>query len=142
MSNSSTYESRTGKLNYSAEEVYYFVTDIRNLKRFIPQDSISDLEISQDSCSFRVSMLGEVTVRITEKLLNKKIVFSGNALKINDFSIIMDLLDTGKRQSEFRITLEANMNPFLKMVAAEPVKQFLVTLVDEMEKFRKWGETI
>ena len=141
MSNSSTFESRTGKLNYSAEEIYYFVTDIRNLKRFIPKDSISDLMVSCDSCSFRVSMLGDVNIHISEKVLNNKVVFSGNALRINDFSLILDLKDTGNRQSEFKVTVLAEMNPLLKMVAAEPVKQFLETLVGEMEKFRDWKNT-
>ena len=141
MSNLSTFESRTGKLNYSAEEIYYFVTDIRNLKRFIPKDSISDLMVSHDSCSFRVSMLGDVNIHISEKVLNNKVVFSGNALRINDFSLILDLKDTGNRQSEFKVTLLAEMNPLLKMVAAEPVKQFLETLVGEMEKFRDWKNT-
>ena len=141
MSDSSKFESRIGKLNYSAEEIYYFVTDIRNLKRFIPKDSISDLVVSYDSCSFRVSMLGDVNIHISEKVLNNKVVFSGNALRINDFSLILDLKDTGNRQSEFKVTLLAEMNPLLKMVAAEPVKQFLETLVGEMEKFRDWKNT-
>jgi hypothetical protein len=30
------------------------------------------------------------------------------------------------------------MNPLLKMIAADPVKQFLETLIKEMEKFRDW----
>ena len=142
MSNSSTFESRVGKLNYSAEEIYSFVTDIRNLKRFIPKDSISDLMVSNDSCSFRVSMLGDVNIHISEKVLNNKVVFSGNALRINDFSLILDLQDTGNRQSEFKVTVLAEMNPLFKMVAAKPVEQFLETLTGEMEKFRDWKNTI
>ena len=141
MSDSSKFEGRIGKLNYSAEEIYYFVTDIRNLKRFIPKDSISDLVVSYDSCSFRVSMLGDVNIHISEKVLNNKVVFSGNALRINDFSLILDLKDTGNRQSEFKVTVLAEMNPLLKMVADGPVKQFLETLVGEMEKFRDWKNT-
>jgi carbon monoxide dehydrogenase subunit G len=142
MSSRSTYESRTGKLDYTAEDVYYFMTDLRNFRRFIPPGTISDLKMEQDSCSFRVSALGTVNIHIGEKVMYNKIMFSGNALHVNDFSLIMDLHDTENRHSEVKVTLNAEMNPVLKMVASEPVRQFLETLVQEMEKFRDWKNPV
>ena len=141
MSSITSFESRTGKLDYTAEDIYYFVTDLRNFKRFVPPDSISDLKMEQDSCSFRVSVMGTVNIHIGEKVMYNKIMFSGNALHVNDFSLIMDLRDTENRHSEVKVTLSADMNPVLKMVASEPVKQFLETLIKEMEKFRDWKDT-
>jgi len=134
-----SFESRPARLNYSAEEIYHFVTDIRNLRRFLPQNTVSDLKVEKDSCSFHVSMLGPVIIYISERDKYNKIVFSGNALQVKDFSLIMNLLETENKHSEVRVTLVAEMNPLLKMVAAEPVKQFLETLVNEMEKFSDWG---
>jgi len=142
MSSISTYKSRTGKLDYTTEDVYYFMTDLRNFRRFIPPDTISDLKMEQDSCSFRVSALGTVNIHIGEKVMYNKIMFSGNALHVNDFSLIMDLRDTENRHSEVKVTLNAEMNPVLKMVASEPVRQFLETLVQEMEKFRDWKNPV
>jgi carbon monoxide dehydrogenase subunit G len=141
MSALSTFESRTGKLNYPSEEIYYFVTDFRNFKRFIPQNSISNLKVEKDSCSFQVSMLGTVKIYIRERVMYNNVVFSGNALQVNDFSVIMNLNDTGYRNSEAKITLIAEMNPMLKMAAVEPVKKFLEKLIDEMEKFSDWKNT-
>jgi hypothetical protein len=37
--------------------------------------------------------------------------------------------------------VRADLNPFLKMMAAEPVKRVLGTIIDEMEKFRDWEST-
>ena len=141
MSDITSFESRTGKLNYSAEEIYYFVTDIRNFRRFIPDNTISNLKVEQDSCSFQANMLGTVNIRITERVMFNKIVFSGNAPNVNDFSLIMELHNTGKNQSEVKFTLLAEMNPLFKMVATEPVKRFLEILVQEMEKFSDWKNT-
>jgi carbon monoxide dehydrogenase subunit G len=142
MSTISTFKSRTGKLDYTMEDVYYFVTDLRNFKRFIPPGTISDLKMEQDSCSFQVSALGTVNIHIGEKVMYNKIVFSGNALHVNDFSLIMDLRDAENRHSEVKVTLNAEMNPVLKMVASEPVRQFLETLIQEMEKFRDWKNPV
>ncbi len=141
MSTVSTYTSRSGKLNYSAEEIYNFVTDARNFKRFIPVGSVSDLKIEKDYCSFRLNMLGEVRIHINERIFPAKVVFAGSAQQVNDFSLILDIQTTGQKKSEVNVVLSAEMSPFLKMIADEPVKQFLGKLIQEMEKFTEWNAT-
>ena len=140
MSNISDYKSRNGNLSCSPEELFYFVTDIRNFERFLPGDSISDLEIGQDSCSFQVSMLGTVKISIAEKIMHSKVIFSGNALHVNDFSLIMNISETENNHAEANITLVAEMNPIFKMVAEKPIAKFLETLIDGMEKFGEWED--
>jgi hypothetical protein len=134
----SNFESRTGKVSCSAEEFYNFVTDIRNFERFIPAGKVSDIKITEDACSFRIEMLGTVSIRIGEKLKPGKVLFSGNALHVNDFSLLLNILGTERDHSEVKIILSAELNTMLKMIAAEPVKQFLETLINEIEKFRDW----
>jgi hypothetical protein len=51
----------------SAGQAFDFLTDLRNFKQFIPGDTISDLAIQIDSCSFRVDMLGKVRIHIFRK---------------------------------------------------------------------------
>ncbi len=140
MSNISDYKSRVGNLSCSPEELFYFITDIRNFERFIPGDSISNLTIGKDSCSFQVTMLGTVTIAITEKILHRKVIFTGNALHLNDFSIIMNISGMENNQTKANIMLLAEMNPLLKVVAEKPVKNFLETLISGMEKFEGWKD--
>ena len=142
MSELSTFESRTGKLEFSGETVWKFVTDIRNFERFIPAGSVSDLKIGNDSCSFQVSMLGTVNISITEKTAHNMVLFSGNALGQNNFSLILNIDSTGLNKSEVKIRLSAELNPMLKMIASDPLKKFLETLISEMEKFNGWDKTI
>ena len=136
----SDYKSRVGNLSCTPEELFYFVTDIRNFERFIPGDTISNLKIGQDSCSFQVSMLGTINISISSKIMHSKVIFSGNALHVNDFSLIINISGTENNRSEAYITLLADMNPLLKMVAEKPIAQFLETLINEMEKFRDWKD--
>ena len=140
MSASSVFKSRTGRLEYSAEDVFSFVTDIRNFERFIPRNSVHDIKTEQGSCSFRVNMLGEVNIRIKEKIMTDKVVFSGNAPQINEFLITINIHNTGNNKSEVNVILSSEMNPLLKMIAAEPVNQMLVKLIDEMERFDGWKD--
>jgi len=141
MTDISPFNSRTARLSCSAEEFYYFVTDIRNFRQFIPPDKFSDLQMDQDSCSFQAGMLGTVSLRITEKTMYNKVVYTGNALQVREFFLIIDIKDAGEQKTEVNVTLQAQMNSMLKLVAAEPVKRFLETLIDEMEKFKGWRDT-
>lgn len=141
MANLSYFESRSGKLTCTTEEVFSFVTDIRNFERFIPKGTINNWHAEKESCSFGVSMLGTVTVRLAEKENYTKVVFTGDALKINDFSLILLISDTVKNPAEVKVTLSADLNPMMKMIAVKPIGQFLEMLIKEMENFRGWKDT-
>jgi carbon monoxide dehydrogenase subunit G len=142
MTDLSYFESRTGRLTCNAEEVFAFVTDIRNFERFIPGGSISNWNAEKESCSFGVSMLGTVSVRLAEKERFTKVVFSGDALKKNDFLLTLNITDNVRDHAEVMILLSAELNPMMKMMAGKPIGQFLERLIDEMEGFRDWKRSI
>ena len=138
MSDLSNYESRTGKLTCKPEEVFDFVTDIRNFSQFVPEGTIKELEIGRESCSFNVPPLGNIKMYLSEKEPYNKVVYSGNAFTSNEFSLILSIKEDFAGKAEVIVKLAASLNPLLKMIAAQYINRFLGTLVDEMEKFRGW----
>jgi carbon monoxide dehydrogenase subunit G len=140
MSDISTFESRTGKLDCTTSDVYNFVTDIRNFERFIPRDKISNVKVNQNSFSFQASPLGLVNISITEKIMYSKVVYSGNTMQISDFSLVILINEAENNHSDVKIFLKAELNAFLKMLVSEPIKKFLETLICEMEKFKGWKD--
>ena len=142
MDNISHYESRSGSLSCTSMEVFDFVTDIRNFEQFIPEGAITNWESEKDTCSFSVSMIGSVSVRIVNKEPYKKVIFNGDALKKNDFSLILNISEGKNHGSEVKVLLEAELNPMLKMVANKPILQFLEMLIREMEAFKGWKNVI
>jgi len=137
----SYFESRTGKLKCTAEEVYNYVTDIRNFEQFIPQNTINNWQADRESCSFSVSMLGTVSLRLAEKEMYNKVVFTGDALKKNDFSLVLQISDNGKNPAEIKVSLNADLNPVLKTMSVKPIGQFLEIIIKEMENFSGWKDT-
>ena len=138
MSDISHFESRSGKVTCSAEEVYTFVTDIRNFHQFVPGGTISNWQADRDSCSFTVSMIGTVSFRIEQKEMYSRVTYEGDALKKNDFTLILDIIGSGNNPAEVKVLLHADLNPMLKMMAVKPIAQFLEILIGEMENFRGW----
>jgi carbon monoxide dehydrogenase subunit G len=142
MSDLSYFQSRSGRLSCNAEEVFTFVTDVRNFEQFIPRVSLNNWSADKESCSFSVSMVGTVSVMLTEKEKFSKVVFNGDALKKNDFTLTLNITDNAKESADVKIALSADLNPMMKMMAAKPINQFLEMLIKEMEDFREWNKTI
>jgi carbon monoxide dehydrogenase subunit G len=139
MSDISKFESRTGKLTCTPSEIFDFVTDIRNFSQFIPEGaSVKKLNIDRDSCNFFISPLGNVSINLIEKDPHIKVIYNGNVLQSNEFSLILDINKNTAGRAEVRLRLEAHLNPLLKMMAAKPIEDLLAKMVDEMEKFSGW----
>jgi len=140
MSELTYYESRTGKAECSPSEVFDFITDLRNFGRFVQGDTISDWHAEKESCSFRVSMMGTVSVRLAEKERSTRVTYQGDALSRNDFSIDVIISDDAQESADVRLLLSANLNPVMKMMAEKPVRQFLEKLMHEIESFSDWHD--
>jgi hypothetical protein len=137
--NSLTYfESRSGTLTCKPVEVFVFVTDIRNFGQFIPKGSIDNWKAEKESCSFGVSLLGTVAVRLTTKEEYNKVVFNGDAFKKNDFTLTLNISENVLNTADVKVMLSAELNQMMKMMAVNPINQFLEILIKEMENFRGW----
>jgi hypothetical protein len=140
MSDLSHFESRSGNLSSTAAECFSFVTDIRNFERFIPHNTISNWQSDKESCSFSVSMIGTVSLRIVQKEDYSRVVYNGDALNKNDFELVLHITVNSNKLAEVKVVLNADLNPVMKMMAAKPIAQFLEMLINEMENFRGWKE--
>jgi len=140
MADTTNFESRTGTVSCSAEEVFMFVTDIRNFEQFIPEGTINNFLADKESCSFNVAMLGKVSFRLAERKEFSRVVFEGDALSKEDFRLILDIIDNGTGSVQVKVFVNAILNPMLRMMAKKPLEQFLEMLVSEMENFKGWKD--
>ncbi len=135
----SSFESRKGKPQCTPGELYDFVTDLRHFRQFVPEGKVESLTLDRESCTFSVPAIGEVNVKLAEKTPVRRVVYTGNALADNEFTLKLEISGTDTGNAEVRVFLDAEMNPFLKMMASGPIARFLETLVDEIEKFKGWN---
>lgn len=132
----SKIESRVGKLSYPAQKVYDFLSDFNNFKSLIPPDRISDFESTADSCSFNVSGIGEATLKIIEKEPLKLVKVAGEAMGKVGFKLWIQLKELAEDDTRIKLTVEAELNPMMSMVANKPLKNFVDMLVDQIEKIK------
>ncbi|MBN1387858.1 MAG: hypothetical protein JW965_05380 [Bacteroidales bacterium] len=138
MEDYATYESRIGKIKSGEKDLYTFFTDMRNFSRFLPEDTIENWEASVDECSFEVSPVGKAVIRIVSKDPHNTVKYAGYGLNNTEFYLWVQLKELNENDTRIKLTIKADLNPGLKMLASKPIKEFLDKLVGGMEKFDDW----
>lgn len=127
-------ESRVGKINANEENIYNFISNFNNFRQFIPADKVKDFESTEESCHFSVPNMGKVGLRIVEKEPFKTIKISGDGMANQEFNLWIQLKQVEERDTRVKLTIKADLNPMLKMMATKPLQNFLDKLVDAMEQ--------
>lgn len=138
MSNISQFRSRTARLTCTGEEFFNFITDLRNFGQFIPAGSVSQWKADVSSCSFSMTPVGEVTLRITSSTPFSNVSFSGIVLVTTEFMLQVSIAADYNGKAEVKLIMESELNPMLKVMATGTIERFLETLVTGMENFKGW----
>jgi hypothetical protein len=138
MSDNLKFESRRGKLTCSPPELFGFITNIKNFERFIPAGNIKNWQASEKECSFQILPFGTANVRIKEAVPDSLVKYHGEVLRENEFELAVHISENERKLAEVQLFLTAGLNPFLKMMASEPINRFMELLIVEMEKFDGW----
>ncbi len=138
MENLSKFESRVGKINGDSQAVYAFLNDMRNFKQFLPEGKVNNWLAEKDSCSFEVSPVGKASLKIIEAEPYKFVKYEGRGLNNTNFYLWVQLKQLSDVDTRVKITIKADLNPMLKMMASGPLKDFLDKLISGMENFTDW----
>lgn len=127
-------ESKVGKIVGSSERVYNFLSNFNNFKHLVPPDKIKNWESSEDRCHFTVDGLGEAGLRIIEKEPYSLIKITGEEGSKFDFYFWIQLKEVESNDTRIKLTIKAELNPMVKMMATKPLQKFVDTLVEQLEK--------
>ncbi|MCD4769238.1 MAG: SRPBCC family protein [Bacteroidales bacterium] len=132
------FESRIGKVNVSSKKIFVFITDMRNFRQILPAKGITDWQADSDSCSFEVSPVGKANLRIINSDPDNTVKYAGDGLNNTQFFLWVQLKEVSENDTRVKITLKADLNPMIKVMASGPIKDFLEKLIIGMETFDRW----
>ncbi len=119
-------------ISHSNMDVYRVLSDMSKLnlvKDQIPEDKIEGLTFNTDSCSFKVNPIGEVKFDVVERQPNKLIKFKSGNLPFDVF-LWIQLVSKAEKDTKMRLTVRADLNPFLKSMVSQPMKETLDKIAD------------
>lgn len=125
-------ESPTVNLDKSSEDVFKFLSDVKNFETLMP-DTISKFEVlGEDKFLFALKGMPEIVLKKKEELPNSKIVLgaAGGSL---DFALVANINEIESSKSEVSLNFSGKFNSMMAMMIKSPIKKFIETLVENMK---------
>ncbi|GHT62290.1 hypothetical protein FACS189451_06270 [Bacteroidia bacterium] len=126
------FTSEIKQLPYSEETIFEALSNLNNLEKVkdqIPQDKVQNFSFDRDSCTFNVSPVGDVRFSIVEREPNKTIKFQADQLPVEVY-LWIQLKEVDAQDTRMKLTVKANLNPFLKPMLSGPLQKGLDKVAD------------
>jgi len=112
--------------------VYETLADLNNLEKLknrIPSDKIEDFSFDSDSCSFSISPVGKIRFSIVERESPKTVKFAVDQSPVKA-NMWIQLKNTGERETKMKLTIKADLNPFIKPMISKPLQDGINQIAD------------
>ncbi|MBA3899747.1 MAG: SRPBCC family protein [Bacteroidetes bacterium] len=126
-------ESKTVTLKESQENIFNFLSDFRNFENLIPQDKVSKWTASQDTCSFNINGMADIGMKITKLEQPSTIHIDSHGKNPFAFTLTANIKEIGENSSEVNLMFNADVNPFLSMMAEKPLTNFFNMIADKLQ---------
>tara|TARA_R110000868_G_scaffold30589_2_gene112907 strand:+ start:25746 stop:26138 length:393 start_codon:yes stop_codon:yes gene_type:complete len=120
-------------INKSSQEVYDFLTDVKNFEHLMPEN-ISKFEvINEDRFLFALKGMPEIVLQRKEMIPTSKVVLGAASEKL-PFTLTANIIELGARESEVVLSFEGEFNAMMAMMIKNPITNFMGTLSDNLHK--------
>jgi len=120
-------------INRSQADIFKFISDFNNFGHLMPEQVIN-YQSQTDSCSFEIKGLATLGLRITEKIPDSKVTMKGEGKLPFDFTFIYASDIISENAAEIVLTIDADMNSFMAMMAASPLQNFVNLLATKLKE--------
>jgi carbon monoxide dehydrogenase subunit G len=123
-------ESNRTEVLQSPEQAFAFLSDFNNYQALMPEQ-VTDWKSDTDTCSFNIKGMASLGMAMESKTPNSEIRIKRNGKAPFDFFLVCKI-EPGNNNNTSFLTLffDADLNPFLKMMAEKPLGNFLNLLVN------------
>ena len=130
------FESPVKSIPYPASQIYGMLSDFDNFESLLPSDKVKNWQSQGDSCRFEVEGIGPVGLKIIEREASKTIKYTADGKVPFNFFLWFQLKEVEAGDTKMKLTLDAELNPMIKMVAQGPLKKFLGLLADAIAEHK------
>ena len=131
----STFESSIRQIPYKQEAVFNILSDLSNIERIkdkLPKDKLEQMTFDSDSISVSVNPVGQIKLRIVEREAPKCIKFETADSPV-PFNLWIQVVPNGDNASKIKLTIKAELNPFIKGMVKKPLMEGLEKIADLLQ---------
>lgn len=125
-----TISSQVNSNKSSNKDLFEFMGNFNHFKHLLPEEKIEDFECTDSQCSFQIKGLTKLTIKIKDKNPVQKITYQTEGLTKFVFTLHIHFI--GETQS--KVELEGDMNPFIKVMAEKPLTELVNTMSNKLSQ--------
>jgi hypothetical protein len=132
----SEIKSDKTKINCPISKIYGFVSDFNNFQKLMP-DQVTNWQSTSDSCSFNISGMGALALKIKEKFPETKVVIVPDAgTKIPfTFELICRLQTVSDDITEAEFIFDHEMNAMISLMASRPLQNMVDIFAKKLKEY-------
>jgi len=123
-------ESPTVTVNKSAENLFDFLTDVKNFKVIMPKN-IDKFEATENAFNFALKGMPNIKLKLESQEPPNKIVLASASDKF-PFTLTGNINVISKDSSSIKLDFKGNFNPMMTMMIKGPLQKFINTLSKNM----------
>ena len=131
----SKFESSIRQIAAPQQHVFDVLSNLQNLERVkdkLPEEQLKNLTFDSDSISIEVPPVGKVAMRVEEREEPQTIKF-GSVDSPVPFHFWIQLLPVTEETCKMKLTMKAEMNPFIKAMVARPLQEGIEKMADMLQ---------
>ncbi len=124
-------ESPKVTVNKSAQDVFTFLSDVKNFEALMPENISKFENLSDDKFLFALKGMPEIILEKKEVVAPNKIILGAAGGKL-DFSLTGNISEIEAEKSEVQLSFNGDFNPMMAMMIKGPIGKFIETLVSSI----------
>ncbi len=129
-----TFESAIKEVPYPAEAVYSLLCDFTNFGEVMQNDRIKNWQSTADTCRFTIEGVGDLGLKIVDREPFSTIKYTADGKTPFNFYLWVQIKEVAQGDSRIKLTIKADMNPMMKMIASQPIQKFLDMVADAISR--------
>lgn len=126
-------ESPKVKSQKNQQEMYDFLTDVRNYEKLMPE-SLEEFKVTGEN-SFLFSLKGMPKIELAiQETQEPDLIVLGSTSEKFDFSLNAHIEDAGEDNSEVLLLFTGKFNAMMAMMVKSPLKKFINTLSENIAR--------
>jgi carbon monoxide dehydrogenase subunit G len=112
----------TAVVNKPVNEVYSFLADLNNHQQLMP-DNIYNWSSTKDEARFTIQNMAKLALKVSTLVENKEINIIPSEKAPFDVELKWTLTDIDSGTTEVKLTISADLNMMMKMLASGPLQK-------------------
>jgi carbon monoxide dehydrogenase subunit G len=125
-------ETKKVEVNQSREEVFKFLSDFDNFEKLMPS-TVTKWNSTSTECSFTLNGMATIGMAIKGSVPPSTINIVSHGKNPFEFTLRIDLEEAPENKTFVQLFLEAEINPFLKMMVEKPLEGFFNILTVKLK---------